>query len=61
MPTPRNIIPTVNFHVMLPIDLKLKLDLYLFSELENRVPKGAYQRFLVGLLREHFSNVKDLQ
>lgn len=32
------------------------MDLFLFSELESRVPKGAYQRFLNDLIRRFFDH-----
>jgi hypothetical protein len=36
--------------------LRVRLDLYLYSEVESRVPKGAYQQFLEGLIREFFDS-----
>jgi hypothetical protein len=33
-----------------------RVDLLLFSELESRVPKGAYQKFFNERLREFFSS-----
>jgi hypothetical protein len=38
----------------LPADMRARLDLELFSELENRVPHGGYARFFETLLRRHF-------
>lgn len=52
MPKPRNIIPPTKLTFSLPQDLRARLDLYLFSEVENRVPHGAYQDFLGELIRE---------
>jgi hypothetical protein len=52
MSRPPNIIPSVDLHVTLPQDLKQKLDLMLFSEVEQRIPKGAYQQFFCARLRE---------
>lgn len=54
MPAPKNIIPSASLHLHIPEDLKARLDLELFSEVEGRVPKGAYQRLVVSLLRRHF-------
>ena len=53
MPHP-NIIPSVKLNLALPLDIKTRLDLDLWSPIEKRVPKGAYQRLIVSLLREHF-------
>ncbi len=51
-----NVIPTVYTGVRLPEDLRAKMDLHLFSEAEQRVPKGAHQRFISQLLREFFDS-----
>lgn len=55
MPKPRNVIPSVFLTLALPSDLHMKLSLHLFSELDGRVPQGAYMRFIGGLLREYFA------
>lgn len=52
MPRPKNVIPTVQLCLMLPEDIRGWLDLQLFSELEGRVPKGAYQDFFLRLIRQ---------
>jgi hypothetical protein len=33
-----------------------KVDLHLFSELENRVPHGAWQKLMEGLIRQWLHN-----
>jgi hypothetical protein len=38
----------------LPESVRALLDLHLWSEVEGRVPKGAYQAFLLERIREHF-------
>lgn len=48
------VIPITFLNLQLPLDVRAKLDLHLFSELEGRVPKGAYQRFFLERLREFF-------
>lgn len=55
MPAPRKLIPSDPIEVHLPQDLAAQVKLYLFSELEGRVPKGAYQTFFSNLVREHFN------
>lgn len=61
MPKPPNLIPSKQLNVALPLPLLTQLNLELYSELEGRVPHGAYSRFLVDLLRKHFNEeVMDL-
>lgn len=38
----------------MPESVRALLDLHLWSEVEGRVPKGAYQQFLLERIREHF-------
>ncbi len=52
-----NIVPSVQLCLKLPEDIKAKLDLYLFSELEGRVPKGKYQEFFIERIKEFFEKV----
>lgn len=54
MPRPRNIIPTVNVHLMLPVDVHQRLTALLFSDLELRVPVGKTSAFVAERLREYF-------
>jgi hypothetical protein len=42
-------------HLSLPEDVRTRLDLLLHSDLEGRVPKGAYQRFFIDRITEFFS------
>ena len=44
----------INLHI--PADVKARLDLYLFSDVEGRIPKGAYSVFFEGLTRKFFSD-----
>jgi hypothetical protein len=55
-----SIIRPVKLTTTFPEDVRVKLDLHLFSTIEGRVPKGAYQTFLVDRIRTFFSN-KQLQ
>ena len=56
MPRPRNVIPTAALCLMLPEDLRGWLDLHLFSDVEGRVPQGAYQSFFVRKIREEMEH-----
>jgi hypothetical protein len=53
---PPDILRPVRLHTTLPEDLHAKLTLYLFSESEGRVPKGAYQKFICERIVEFFAN-----
>lgn len=54
MPRPKQTIRTVYFHVGLPEDLAAKIQLQLFSEVESKIPIGAYQRYFTELVRRDF-------
>ena len=56
MPRPRNSIETIFLNVGIRGDLKAKLDLLLWSELEGRVPHGAYKVFFEKLLESYFTS-----
>ena len=43
-------------NLALPESVRAQLDLLLFSEIEQRVPKGAYQQFFAARIREFFSD-----
>jgi hypothetical protein len=49
-----NIIPTeaIRFHI--PRDLRMKVDLFLFSTAEKKIPYAAHQRFYSSLIRWFF-------
>ena len=55
MPRKPAINPSVNLHVMLPPQLAARLQLYLYSPVEGRIPQGAYQRFFTERLIEFFN------
>jgi hypothetical protein len=54
MSRPPSIIPSSRINLAIPEDLRMKLDILLFSEVEGRVPKGAYQEFFSTRIREFF-------
>lgn len=55
MPRPPNVRPTVSLHFKLDKELKAILESLLYSEVEGRVPVGAYQEFIETRLREYFT------
>ena len=56
MARPRNITPSESIHLHLPGSIGTRLKLLLWSEAENRVPLGAYQKFFTDRLNEFFSH-----
>lgn len=55
MPRKAAVTPNRHLHTTIPPDLMAKLDLFLWSEVEGRVPQGAYQQFVCGAIRDFFS------
>lgn len=52
---PPNTLRPAKLTTYLPEDLRAKLDLYLFSPVEGRVPHGAYTKFLAERVQEFFN------
>lgn len=44
----------VRLTTSLPESVRAPLDIFLWSEVENRVPKGAYQTFIIERIQEFF-------
>lgn len=59
MSRPRNTSRSVDVHVLLPEDLVADISLILFSDLEGRVPYGAFQKFYTQALREYLHKLKE--
>lgn len=57
MPRPLKADRPVEKTISLPTSLVARIDLELFSELEGKVPHGAWQRFLVALITQHFATI----
>ena len=55
MPKRPNIVPSQQLNVALPLPIFTQLSAYLFSELETRVPHGAYSRFISERIRTYFA------
>lgn len=53
-----NPIPSKMLNLAIPMDLHAKLTAHLYSELEQRVPLGAYQYLICNLLREYFGGAQ---
>jgi hypothetical protein len=55
MSRPKKAIKPVEKYLSLPSDLAGKVDLKLFSDLEQRVPYGAWSKYVEGLIRDDLS------
>jgi hypothetical protein len=55
MPRPCKTDRPVEKNISLPTSTVARVELELFSELEGKVPFGAWQKFLVGLIDGHFA------
>jgi hypothetical protein len=54
---PANVIPPVEKKLSLPSNLVADVELQLFSELEGRVPHGAWSRLITGLLQQWLDTI----
>lgn len=50
-----NVIPSSVINITLPFPERSQLDFYLYSELEERIPIGAYKEFFSARIREFFN------
>lgn len=55
MPRAAATIPTEHLHLKLEARDRARVDLFLYSELEGRVPKGAHKKFFTELIEKFFS------
>lgn len=55
---PRSVVPRVDTHITLPVDLSNEISLLLFSELQGRVPLGAAARFFERAARDLLAKIK---
>jgi hypothetical protein len=56
MPRRAAITPNRILTTSLPADLATRVELLLWSDVEGKIPYGAWQEFLVKLIREYFAN-----
>jgi hypothetical protein len=61
MARPRKAVRPIEKNISIPEDLVCKVDLRLFSELEGRVPHGAWSRYISGLIRADLSEGEQLR
>lgn len=58
MGRPPDIIPTTQLELRLPQDLRGWLDVHLWSDTQQCVPRGAYKNLFVKLLLEYKARVE---
>lgn len=51
MPRPKKTDRPIEKNISLPSSIVTQVELELYSELEGRVPFGAWQRYIVGLIQ----------
>lgn len=56
MPKPKRIVRPRILNLSIPEDLFARLQLHLYSELEGRVPFGAYSKFINQLIQKELQN-----
>lgn len=57
MARPKQPIPAVQKNIALPAALVEKLDIHLFSELEMKVPHGAYKELFTKLAEQYLQSL----
>jgi len=60
MAKPKLVVRPVEKHISIPSDLAAKIDLRLYSELEGKVPHGAWAK-LITLLLQNDQNAYELR
>ena len=55
MPRPKSANPNITKHIPINPDLLAQIELKLFSDVEGRVPYGAWTGFIESLLRQHLA------
>lgn len=61
MPRPKNVVPVIEKTVSLPEDVVAAVDLELFSEVEGKVPFGAWKGFLTRVVKTHLAHLGKCQ
>lgn len=59
MPKPKKVDRPVNKKIAIPESIVLRVDLELYSELEQRVPHGAWGKLVTDLLAAHIVKLGD--
>ena len=57
MPRAKQITRNHHLHTTIPVELHSRLEQFLMSEVEGRVPQGAYQQFICERIQEFFNRL----
>lgn len=57
MPRPRKAIRPIEKNISLPQDVVARVDLELYSEIDGKVPFGAWQKFIERLIRAELARL----
>jgi hypothetical protein len=61
MARPRKAIRPIEKNISLPQDVVARVDLELYSELEGKVPFGAWQKFIERLIRAELAHLDSVR
>jgi len=61
MARPRKAIRPIEKNISLPQDVVARVDLELYSELEGKVPFGAWQKFIERLIRAELARLDSVR
>lgn len=61
MSRPKNTIRPASKNLQLPSDLVAKVDMALWSDLEGRVPHGAWAKLVTSLLNDYLNTVRMIE
>ena len=59
MAKPKAVIPTIEKKIQIPADLCTRMELELYSDLEQKIPYGAQSEFINKLIRNHFRAIDE--
>ena len=61
MARPKKVIASIKKNLCLPENLVTRVELELYSELEGKVPFGAWQEFISSLIVKYFNEKNQLE
>lgn len=61
MPRQPNTIRPASKNLQLPCDIVAQVDMHLWSDLEGRVPHGAWSRLVTSLLNDYLNTVRMIE
>lgn len=61
MSRPAAVVKRISKNISLPEDLVVRMELELYSEVDQRIPIGAQSQLIEALLRQHFTRQDNVQ